>query len=110
MSSILDFEPSTYDEAVGQQCWKDAMLEEYECIMKNDVWEVVSRPEGKLVVTSRWLYKIKYAVDGSIEKYKASFVARGFSQIEGVDDDETLTPVARYTSIRSIISITAEMG
>ena len=68
------------------------------------------RPEGKSVVTSRWLYKIKYVANGSIEKYKARFVARGFSQVEGVDYDETFTPVARYTSIRSIISIAAEMG
>ena len=72
---------------------------EYASIMKNDVWEVVPRPEGKFVVTSRWLYKIKYFADGSIEKYKARFVARGFSQVEGVDYDETFAPVARYTLI-----------
>ena len=78
--------------------------------MKNDVWEVVPRPEGKSMVTSRWLYKVKHAVDGNIEKFKARFVARGFSQVEGVDYEETFAPVARYTSIRSIISIAAEMG
>jgi hypothetical protein len=50
--------------------------------MKNDVWEIVSRPEGKSVVTSKWIYKIKHATNGSIEKYKAMFVARGFSQKE----------------------------
>ena len=86
------------------------MLEEYSSIMKNDVWEVVLRPEGKSVVTSRWLYKVKHAADGSIEKFKARFVARGFSQVEGVDYEETFAPVARYTSIHSIISIAAEMG
>ena len=48
--------------------------------MKNDVWDVVLRPEGKSIVTSRWIYKIKHATDGSIEKYKAIFVARGFSR------------------------------
>jgi hypothetical protein len=86
------------------------MMEEYNSIMKNDVWEVVPRPEGKSVVTSRWLYKLKHAVDGSIEKYKAHFVAWGFSQVEGVDYDETFALVARYTSIRVVISIAAEMG
>ena len=56
------------------------MIEEYQSIMKNDVWDVVLRPEGKSVVTSKWIYKIKHAADGSIEKCKARFVARGFSQ------------------------------
>ena len=86
------------------------MQEKYSSIMKNDVWEVVPRPEGKSMVTSRWLYKVKHAADGSIEKFKARLVARGFFQVEGVDYEETFAPVARYTSIRSIISIAAEMG
>ena len=54
-------------------------MDEYHSIMKNDVWEIVSRPEGESVVNSRWLYKLKHATDGSVEKYKARFVARGFS-------------------------------
>ena len=78
--------------------------------MKNDVWEVVSRPEGKLVVTSKWIYKIKHVADGSIEKYKARFVARGFSQKEREDYDDTFAPVARYNSIRYIIYIASVMG
>jgi hypothetical protein len=110
VSSIRESEPSTFEEATSRQVWRDAMMEEYNSIMKNDVWEVVPRPEGKSVVTSKWLYKLKHAADGSIEKYKARFVARGFSQVEGVDYDETFAPVARYTSIRAVISIAAEMG
>jgi hypothetical protein len=62
------------------------------------------------MVTSKWLYKIKYVVNGSIEKFKARFVARGFSQIEGVDYDENFAPVAKYISIRAVISNAAEMG
>jgi hypothetical protein len=53
--------------------------------MKNDVWEVVSRPKNKDAVSSKWIYKIKHATDGSIEKHKARFVAPGFSQNEGID-------------------------
>ena len=82
---------------------------EYASIMQNDVWEVVPRPVEKSVVTSRWLYKVKYVAYGSIEKYKARFVARGFSQIEGIDYGETFGPVARYTSIQSVIAIAMEM-
>jgi len=71
------------------------MIEEYKSIMKNDVWEVVPRPTGKSVVTSRWIYKIKHAADGSVEKYKARFVTRGFTQKEGIDYDEKYAPVSR---------------
>ena len=55
--------------------------------MENDVWEVVPGPLDKTVVTSKWLYKIKHAADESTEKYKARFVARGFSQKEGINYD-----------------------
>jgi hypothetical protein len=50
--------------------WWDAMVEEYFSVMKNDVWDIVPRPEGKSVVISKWIYKIKHATDGSVEKYK----------------------------------------
>ena len=86
------------------------MIEEYNSIMKNDVWEVVPRSTGKLVVTSRWLYKIKHAADGSIEKYKARFVVHGYTQKEGIDYDETFAPIARYTTIKTIISLDAVFG
>jgi hypothetical protein len=85
-------------------------MEEYQSIMNNDVWEVVPRPEGKSIVTSKWIYKITHAVDGSIEKYKDRFVARVFSQKEGEYYEKTFSLVARYTSIRTIISITSVMG
>ena len=85
------------------------MIEEYQSIMKNDVWDVVPRPDGKSVVTSKWIYKIKHTVDGSIYKYEARFVARGFSQKEVIDYEETFALVARYTSIRSVLSLAAMM-
>jgi hypothetical protein len=71
--------------------------------LKNDVWDIVLRAEGKFVVTSKWIYMIKHAADKSVEKYKARFVSRGCSQEEGVDLDETFDLVAQYTSICTII-------
>ena len=79
------------------------MTKEYQFIINNDVWEIITRPKRKDVVSSKCLFKIKHAADGSIEKYEARFVARGFSQKEGTDYEETFAPVARYTSIRTII-------
>jgi hypothetical protein len=86
------------------------MTEEYQSIMKNDVWDIVLRPEGKFVVTSKWIYKIKNVADGSVKKYKARFVARGFSQVERIDYEETFSHVARYTSILTIIALSTSMG
>ena len=100
-------EPSSFREAAQRRVWVDAMVEEYSSIMKNDVWEIVPRPQDRLVVGSRWIYKIKYAADGSIEKFKARFVAKGYAQNEGINYEETFAPIARYTSIRSVISLAA---
>jgi hypothetical protein len=72
---ITDTEPQTFAQAVDQQVWREAMVEEYDSIVRNDVWEVVLRPMGKSIVTSKWLYKTKYVADGSMEKHKAHFVA-----------------------------------
>lgn len=86
------------------------MNEEYQSIMKNRVWEIVPRPEDESVITSNWIYKIKHAADGSIDKYKARFVARALSQLEGIDYEETFAPTARYTTIRSLVSLATSMG
>jgi hypothetical protein len=61
------------------------------------------------VVYSKWIYKIKHATDESIEKHKARFVARGFSQKEGIDYEETFSHVSKYTSIRTIIALAVKM-
>ena len=63
----------------------------------------------KSVVTSKWIYKIKHVVDGSIEKYKARFVASALSQKEGIDCEETFAPIARYSSIKTILALAVVM-
>ena len=68
-------EPSSFEEVVQEPTWVDAMVEEYDSIVRNSAWEIVPRLVGKSVVGSRWIYKIKQVADGSIEKYKARFVA-----------------------------------
>jgi hypothetical protein len=87
----------------------NSMTEEYQSIKKNDVWEVVPKPKNKYVVSSKWIYKIKHAAKGSIEKYKERFVACGFSQKKGIDYEETFGLVSRYTSIRTIIALATKM-
>jgi hypothetical protein len=109
MCDLLDEEPTCFEEAIQKKEWADSMTEEYQSIIKNNVWEIVPRPKSKDVVSSKWLFKIKHVVDGSIEKYKERFVAHGFSQKEGIDYEDTFSIVARYTSIRTIIALPAKM-
>ena len=110
MIKCIVTQPSSFQEDVQQPTWVDAMVEEYDSIVKKNSWEVVPRPVDKSMIGSRWVYKVKQVADGNVEKYKARFVARGFSQIEGIDYDETFAPVARYSSIRSILALSAQMG
>eukprot|EP00253_Pinus_taeda_P011174 PITA_11174 len=86
------------------------MVEEYDSIIKKIVWEMVPRPTDKSLVSSIWLYKVKKTSNGSMEKHKAKFAARGFSEVEGIVYEETFAQVARYCSIRSILSFLAHIG
>ena len=111
MSKCVVTEPSSFEEAMEDPAWVDTMVEEYDSIVKNSAWQIVPRSEGKLVVGLRWIYKVKQAVDRSVEKYKEIFVvARGFSQIEGIDYEETFAPVVRYSSMRAILALSVQMG
>lgn len=66
--------------------------------------------KGKPVVGSRWVYKVEHGVHGSVDKYKVKFVAKGFSQVEGIDYKEMFSLVAQYSSIIMILALAAEMG
>jgi hypothetical protein len=85
------------------------MVDEYHSIMQNDVSDVVPRPKEKYMVSSKWIYKMKHTTDGNIEKYKARFLAQGFSQKEGICYEEIFSPVTRYTSIKTILSLATMM-
>eukprot|EP00253_Pinus_taeda_P021191 PITA_21191 len=67
-------------------------------------------PQINAVVGLRWIYKVKYVAGNSVEKYKARFVAKGYAQKEGINYEKTFAPVARYTSIRTVISLAAQIG
>ena len=107
VGECVETKPSSFEEVVQQPIWVDAMVEEYDSVVCNSVWDVVPRPENKSVVSSCWLYKLNQATDGSVEKNKARFVAHGFSQVEGIDYDETIAPVARYSSIITMLALSA---
>eukprot|EP00253_Pinus_taeda_P024573 PITA_24573 len=86
MSKCVVTEPSFFEEAVEDPAWVDATVEEYDSIVRDSAWEIVPRPEGKLVVGLRWIYKVKKATDGSVEKYKARFVPEAFHRLRSEAD------------------------
>ena len=106
----VDDEPLTFSEAVSSNnCknWKQAMQEEMQSLAENDVYELVDLPSGRRAVDNRWVFKVKHNSDGSVSRYKARLVAKGYSQRAGVDYNETFSPVARFETVRSVLSVAA---
>ncbi|GJY75324.1 retrovirus-related pol polyprotein from transposon TNT 1-94 [Tanacetum coccineum] len=103
-------EPKTYKDALTQSCWIEAMqeeLNEFECL---EVWELVPRPDKVMVITLKWIYKVKLDELGGILKNKARLVARGYRQEEGIDFEESFAPVARLEAIRIFLAFAAHMN
>ena len=81
------------------------MKAEIDSLHDNSVWELVQLPEGRKPVGSKWVYKVKMKADGSIERCKARLVAQGCSRKQGLDYDETFSPVVRSESVGSVIAL-----
>ncbi|KAI3830073.1 hypothetical protein L1987_04206 [Smallanthus sonchifolius] len=101
-------EPKCFNEAVTNPNWVNAMNEEMEALNRNNTWTLVDLPIGRKAIGCKWVYKIKYKSTGEIERYKARLVAKGYSQREGIDFDETFSPVVKMVTVRCIISLAVE--
>ena len=106
MTQVMNIvEPISYEQAKNHKEWNTTMNEEYESIMKNETWELTEFPENKLPIECKWLYKTRFNADGSVDKYKAKLVAKGYSQKEGIDYEDTFAPVAKLNTIRIMIAL-----
>ena len=103
-------EPKSVGDALTSQEWVDTMQAEIESLHDNDVWDLVPLPEGRKAVGSKWVYKVKRNADGYVERCKARLVAQGYSQKEGLDYDETFSPVVRSESVHSVIALASKNG
>ena len=105
--------PVTVKEAMSspeKEKWKDAMDKKIRSIKAIEVWELVKLQKGKKTVGCKWVYKQKVGIDGSVERYKAHLVAKGYSQQYGLDYDETFSPVARFESLRTLLALAVQDG
>nr|GFB04643.1 retrovirus-related Pol polyprotein from transposon TNT 1-94 [Tanacetum cinerariifolium] len=101
---LTSVEPKTYKEALTQSCWIEAMQEELSEFERLEVWELVPRPDQVMVITLKWIYKVKLDKLGGILKNKAHLVARGYRQEEGIDFEESFALVARLEDIRIFLA------
>lgn len=98
--------PRTFSEAItspNSKQWSHAMDEEMESLSENDTFTLTKLPEGKKAVGGRWVYALKTNVECCSDKFKAHYVAKGYSQKFGVDYDETFSPTANLTSVRVLM-------
>ena len=97
--------PSSVRDALADPHWCRAMEEEYAALLANQTWDLVPCPPGGNVVTSKWIWTHKRRADGTLDRYKARWVLRGFTQCPGVDYDETFSPVVKPAIVRTVLSL-----
>ena len=101
------YEPDQYRDAIccpDANKWKASMVDEYESLMKNDTWNLTSLPQGRRAIKGRWTFKYKPAANGEDPRYKARFVACGYSQRPGTDYNETYAAVVSHDTFRILMS------
>jgi len=100
-------EPTTYDEANKHTCWQQAMQAELTTLENTGTWKLVDLPPHIKPIVCRWIYKIKHHADVTIERYKARLVAKGYNQVKGLDYFETYSPVAKLSTVITVIALSA---
>ncbi|KAJ0468434.1 putative RNA-directed DNA polymerase [Helianthus annuus] len=103
-------EPSSHQEAIKIVEWKNAMEEEIVALEHHKTWSLTRLPAGKKAIGLKWVFKLKFHADGSIQRHKARLVAKGYSQQTGIDYEETFSPVARFETIRIVLALAAQKG
>uniref|UniRef100_A0A803QNU0 Reverse transcriptase Ty1/copia-type domain-containing protein n=1 Tax=Cannabis sativa TaxID=3483 RepID=A0A803QNU0_CANSA len=100
-------EPRSYAQACKDKVWNKAMDTEIDALEANNTWIVVPLPPGQHVISNKWVYKIKYNPDGSVEHCKARLVAKGYTQQQGVDYFETYALVAKFNTLKLLFALAA---
>jgi hypothetical protein len=103
-------EPHTLSEALSDKNWHQAMEEEYNALIQNKTWHLVPPSNNKNLIDCKWVYRIKKRSDGTIDRYEARLVAKGFKQRYGIDYEDTFSPVVKIATIRTVLSLAVSHG
>ena len=90
--------------------WRAACAEEMEQFVHQNIFDMVPKPKGRKVVDCKWVFKTKLGPDGQVKHYKACLVAKGFSQVEGIDFNETYSHVVGYSTVRTLLALACANG
>ena len=104
-----EYIPISYEEARKQEEWRDSVGNETKAMVVNDTWCEIELPKGEKVVTSKWVFTIKYLENGKVERHKTRLVARGFTQTYGEDYIDTFAHVAKLHTIRIVLSLVVNL-
>ncbi|XP_075075634.1 uncharacterized protein LOC142162777 [Nicotiana tabacum] len=107
LAATSETEPASYIEATQDPRWIEAMKTKIDALVLNKTWEVVDVPKEKVPIGCKWVYKIKYKFNGEIERFKARLVVKGYSQQEGLDYQETFSPIVKMAIVRVVIALAA---
>lgn len=114
MNTIMGYnEPASHKDAIRspeKSLWEEAMDSEMNSLLENDTWKLVSLPKGRKAIPCKWIFRVKMNADGSVDKYKARLVIKGFHQKRGIDYEQTFSPVTRMATVRSVLSVAANEG
>lgn len=102
-------EPKSYKTALKIPYWLEAINDEIEALKSNNTWTIAHRPTGVNTVESKWVFRMKLNEDGTADRFKARLLSHGYSQIHGLDYDETFSPVVKATMIRLILAIAVHL-
>ncbi|KAH9662761.1 retrovirus-related pol polyprotein from transposon RE2 [Citrus sinensis] len=103
-------EPTSVSEALQHPAWRVAMSDEFNALLRNETWTLVHFHPSQNLVGCKWVFRIKRNSDGSIERYKALLVAKGFHQRLDIDYHETFSPVIKPTTVRLVLSLAPSNG
>ncbi|MBJ4693218.1 hypothetical protein JGE76_23615, partial [Salmonella enterica subsp. enterica serovar Rissen] len=107
---VASFEPRDVTHALSNSSWVNAMHEELENFERNIIWTLVEPPPNHNVIGTKWVFKNKQSEDGLVVRNKAKLVAQGYSQVEGLDFEDTFAPVARLEAIRILLAFASSKG